>query len=197
MNKIIIAALLTIILIISAFSSLLWFRYKNLTAAPPDKIEILTGRLTGTGKLILAEENVYQEYIKKYEKGPAKAAVLFRWLSKFQYMVDLQNPQFVLKRSGNNIEVTAPAIQLNNPIINISRYKPGLVIEGSIWLNESKLINDEMQNFNSVSLTAGLELLKNPVLIKLCKDQLKLAVLEIASGLQIQVNDVEISFSDE
>ena len=77
------------IVMLLLFSTVLWFKYKNVTAIPPAKIEVLTSRLTGTGKLILAEELVYQEYIKRFKKGLVSAEVLFRWLTTFQYMVDL------------------------------------------------------------------------------------------------------------
>lgn len=197
MNKIIITVLLTVIVILCGVSGILWFKYKNVTATPPDKIEILSGKLTGSGKLILAEEKVYQEYIKKFEKGPAKAKVLFRWLTTFQYIIDLQCPQFKIERSGNNLKVTCPSIQLNEPAIDISTYKPGIIIEGSIWINEQKLINDEMGDFKAKSLTAGTELMKNTQITKLCMDQMKLAVLKIASGLQMQADDVIVTFGVE
>lgn len=197
MNRIIITALLTTILIMGCAGTILWVKYKNITATPPDKIEILSSRLTGTGKLILAEEQVYQEYIKKFERGPARARVLFRWLTNYQYIVNMQSAQFKLERVGNTFVVNCPSIQLNDPSIDISRYKPGIVIEGSIWINEQTLINDELQNFKNISQTAGCELMKNPQIIKLCTDQLKLVVLKIASGLKIQVDEVDIKFSED
>jgi hypothetical protein len=197
MNKIIFTILLTIIVIMGSAGAVLWFKYKNVTAIPPDKIEILSGRLTGSGKLILAEEKVYQEYTKRFKKGLVEAKVLFRWLTTFQYMIDLQSPQFKIVRSGNNLKVSCPLIQLNEPAIDIRTYKPGIIINGSIWIDEHKLINDEMGDFKAKSLAAGVELMKNPQITKLCTDQMKLAVLKIAAGLQMQADDVEIIFGAE
>ncbi|HOP30707.1 MAG TPA: hypothetical protein PKZ64_14140 [Spirochaetota bacterium] len=197
MNRIIITVLVTVAVILGGVSAVLWFKYKEVTATPPDKMEILSNELKGTGKLILAEEKVYQEYIKKFEKGPAKAKVLFRWMTTFQYLIDLQSPEFIIEKDGNMLKVSSPVISLNTPLIDISTYKPGIVIDGSIWINEHKLINDEMQDFKNRSQAAGNELIKNTRVLKLCTDQLKLAVLKIASGLQIQVDDVEIQFGRE
>jgi len=194
MNKIIIGALSALIAVLVIFSAILWFKYKDVTATPPDKIEVLTSRLTGTGKLILAEERVYQEYIKNFKKGPAHAQVLFRWLTNFQYLVNLQSPDFSLSRDGNSLIVQCPILELNDPSIDIKTYKPGIVLDGSIWINELKLINDEMTNFKDQSQKAGLKQLNDTRIIKLCKNQLKLAVLKIAAGLQVQVDDIVISF---
>ncbi len=194
MNRIIITALLTTILILCGTIVLLWFKYKNITALPADKVEILSSKLTGTGKLILAEEKVYHEYTKEFKKGPARAKVLFRWVMTLQYMVDFENPQFRITHNRNNLKINSPAITMNEPIIDITFYKPAIVIDGSIWLNEEKLINDEMQHFKYLSFIAGKDLLENPQVQKLCTDQLKLAVLKISSGLQIQVDDIDVEF---
>lgn len=202
MNKIIFTVLLTIIVILGGASGILWSKYKNVTAVPPDKIEILSSKLTGTGKLILAEEKVYQEYTRKFEKDVAhlkkvSARVLFRWMTTFQYIIDLQSPKFRIERDGNNLKVSCPPIQLNEPAIDISTYRAGIVIDGSIWINEQKLINDEMESFKAISLKAGTELMQNPQVLKLCTDQMKLAVLKIASGLQMQADDVLVTFGAE
>lgn len=197
MYKIIITSLLTIILIIGSVCVMLWYRYKNITTPPPDKIEILSTQLTGAGKLIVAEEIVYHEYIKKFERGPADARVLFRWVMNLQYLIDLQNPRFKITREGNNLKVYSPVITMNEPIIDITKFKPAIVIDGSIWINEQKLINDEMRNFKYLSLIGGKDLLNQPQVLKLCTDQIELAVLKIAAGLNIQADNVEVVFSEE
>lgn len=197
MYKIIITSLLTIILIIGSFCVMLWYRYKNITAVPPDKIKILSTQLTGAGKLIVAEEIVYHEYIKKFERGPAYARVLFRWVMKLQYLIDMQNPRFKVTFEGNNLKVYSPAIIMNEPIIDITKYKPAIVIDGSIWIDEQKLINDEMRHFKFLSQVGGKDLLNQPHVLKLCTDQIELAVLKIAAGLNIQADSVEVVFCEE
>jgi len=92
LNKIIYTILVTIIAILIACLAFLKFRLDRITAIPPDKIQIMSSELTGAGKLILAEQKVYQEYVKVFKKGPVHAQVLFRWLTTFQYIVDTQSP---------------------------------------------------------------------------------------------------------
>lgn len=194
MNKIIYSVLITIIVILVGTIAFMKFSLDRITAIPPDKIQIMTGELTGAGKLILAEQKVYQEYIKSYKKGPVQSSVLFRWLTTFQYIIDTQSPEFKIMMDGDKIRIISPAIILNEPAIDITTYKAGIVIEGSLWINEHRLINDEMTEFKSRSVTAGQELMKNPHIIKICSDQIKLAVLRIASNLHLRVKDVEITF---
>jgi|GEM_PF-4169173 len=196
MNRFLIGVLSGIIVVLLFFSMVMWFRYKNVTATPPDKINILTSRLVGSGKLILAEEKVYQEYIKTFKKGPVSAQVLFRWLTKFQYLVDLQSPVFSLSTSGNTLVIQCPPLELNDPAIDIKTYKPGIVLDGSIWINEDRLINNEMSDFHDRSRKAGEKLLCKQRIFKLCANQIRLTVLKIAAGLQIQVDDVEVSFKE-
>ncbi len=195
MNKIIYSALVTIIVILSGVALFLNFKLDRITAIPPDKIQIMSSELTGAGKLILAEQKVYQEYMKSFKKGPMSSTVLFRWLTTFQYIIDTQSPEFKIIMDGDVIRILSPAIILNEPAIDISTYKAGIVTEGSIWINEDRLINNEMTEFKSRSLTAGNELMKNPQILKMCSDQIKLAVLKIASNLHLRVKDVEVVFS--
>jgi len=197
MNKIIYSVLITIIVILVGFSAFLKYRLDRITAAPPDKIQLMTGELTGAGKIILAEQKVYQEYIKAFKKGPVQSKVLFRWLTTFQYMIDTQSPEFKISMDGDTIRIFSPAIILNEPAIDINTYKAGIVIEGSIWINEDRLINSEMAEFKSRSLNAGAELIKNPQILKMCSDQIKLSVLKIASNLHLRVKDVEIIFGEK
>ena len=46
MNKIIITSFLTVIPLLGGAGAVLWTRYKDITASPPDKIKILSIRLT-------------------------------------------------------------------------------------------------------------------------------------------------------
>jgi len=198
MNRIIITVLITVTVILTGICSVLWYKYSRATATPPEKIEILKNELTGAGKLILAEQKVYQEYIKEFTKDlkvtNVKAKVLFRWMTTFQFMIDLQNNQFKITKEGNIIKVSCPAIELNEPAIDINTYWPGIVISGSLWINEQHLINSEMTEFKAKSLAAGNMLIKNPQVIKLCTDQVKLTILKIASGLQMKVDNVTVTF---
>ncbi len=194
MNKIIYSVLMTVIVILLGSLIFMKFSLDRITAIPPDKIQIMTGELTGAGKLILAEQKVYQEYIKSYKRGPVQSSVLFRWLTTFQYIIDTQSPEFKIIMDGDKIRIISPAIILNEPAIDITTYKAGIVIEGSLWINEHRLINDEMTEFKSRSFNAGNELMKNPQIIKMCSDQIKLAVLRIASNLHLRVKDVDVVF---
>lgn len=201
MNRIVVTVLVTVIVILTGVCSVLWFKYGRATAIPPEKIEILKNELTGTGKLILAEQKVYQEYTKDFKKDlkvtDVHATVLFRWMTTFQYMIDLQGPGFVLSRDGNILKVTCSPIRLNEPSIDIKTYWPGIVIKGSLWINEQQLINSEMTEFRSKSIAAGNELIKDPRVNRLCADQVKLTVLKIAAGLQMKVDDVVVTFGAE
>lgn len=198
MNRIITTVLITVIVILTGVCAVLWYKYSTAIAIPPEKIEILKNELTGSGKLILAEQKVYQEYMKEFKKDlkvtDVHAKVLFRWMTNFQYMIDLQDPQFKITREGNILKVSCPAIQLNEPAIDISTYWPGIVINGSLWINEQQLINNEMTEFKAKSLAAGNMLIKDPQVNKLCTDQVKLTVFKIASGLQMKVDDVTVVF---
>jgi hypothetical protein len=98
---------------------------------------------------------------------------------------------------GDIIRILSPAIILNEPAIDISTYKAGIVFEGSLWINEDRLINSEMAEFKSRSLAAGMELMKNPQILKMCRDEIKLAVFKIASNLHLKVKEVEITFAAE
>ncbi len=195
MNRIIYTILITVIVILIGVTLFMNFKLERITATPPDKIQIMSSELTGAGKLILAEQKVYQEYIKPFKKGPVQCMVLFRWLTTFQYIIDTQSPEFKIIMDGDNIKILSPAIVLNEPAIDISTYKAGIVIEGSIWINEDRLINNEMTEFKSRSLAAGKELMKNPQILKMCSDQIKLAVLQIASNLHLRVKDVDVVFA--
>jgi len=196
-NRIIYTVLITIIVILIGVTLFMNFKLERITAIPPEKIQIMSSELTGAGKLILAEQKVYQEYIKTIKKGPVQSRVLLRWLTTFQYIIDTQDPKFKIITDGDLIRIFSPAIVLNEPAIDISTYKSGIVFEGSLWINEDRLINDEMTEFKSRSLTAGKDLLKNPHVLKMCTDQIKLAVLKIASNLHLRVKEVEIVFAAE
>lgn len=199
MSRILTTVLITVIIILTGVCAVLWYKYSRATAIPPEKIEILRNELTGAGRLILAEQRVYQEYVKEFKKDlkvtDVRAKVLFRWMTNFQYLIDLQNPQFKITKEGNILKVNCPAIQLNEPAIDITTYWPGIVINGSLWINEQQLINSEMTEFKAKSLAAGNMLIKDPQVIKLCNDQVKLTVLKIVSGLQMKVDDVVVTFN--
>lgn len=197
MNKIIYTILITIIAILIGGMAFLKFRLDRITAIPPDKIQIMSSELTGAGKLILAEQKVYQEYVKAFKKGPVQAQVLFRWLTTFQYIVDTQSPVFKISMDGDIVKILSPAIVLNEPAIDISTYNAGIVFDGSIWINEHRLINGEMAEFKWKSWNAGKELIKDPRILKMCTDQIKLSVFKIASNLHLRVKDVEITFAAE
>jgi len=197
MNKIIYAVLSTIIIILLGFAVFLKIRLDLVTAIPPDKIQIMSSELTGAGKLILAEQKVYQEYVKVYKKGPVQSQVLFRWLTNFQYIIDTQSPDFKIMMDGETVRILSPAIILNEPAIDINTYRAGIVIEGSLWINEERLINNEMAEFKSRSLAAGMEMIRNPQILKMCSDQIRLSVFKTASGLQLRVKNVEIIFKAE
>ncbi len=126
-----------------------------------------------------------------------RAKVLFRWMTTFQYLIDLQNPQFKVTKEGNKLKIICPDIQLNEPAIDITTYWPGIVINGSLWINEQQLINSEMTEFRAKSLAAGNMLIKDPQVIKLCTDQVKLTVLKIATGLQMKIDDVAVTFGTQ
>lgn len=194
MNKVLYAVLITVIVMLAGLALFLKFRLDGVTAIPPDKIQIMSSELTGAGRMILAEQKVYQEYIKVFRKGPVHSSVLFRWLTTFQYVIDMQSPEFKIILDKDIIRIVSPPITLNEPAIDINTYKAGIVIDGSIWINEERLINDEMAEFRSRSLAAGGELIKNPQVIKMSGDQIKLAVLKIASKLHLGVKDVEVTF---
>jgi len=98
---------------------------------------------------------------------------------------------------GDTVKILSPAIVLNEPAIDISTYNAGIVFDGSIWINEDRLINGEMTEFKSKSWAAGRELLKDPRIFKMCTDQIKLSVFKIASNLHLMVKDVEITFAAE
>ena len=195
MNRTVITVLVTLVVILGGATAVLWIQYRNATATPDEKIVMLTNNLTGKAELILAEDkNVYQEYTRTFKNGPGKAKVLFRWLTTFQYMVDLSDPLFKIVKDGAVIKVTCPPLKMNEPAIDIAKYKAGIILESSMWIDEHKMIADEMARFKSKSDETGLELMKNPQIIKLCTDQLRLIVLEVVSGLQIQSDKVEIEF---
>jgi hypothetical protein len=197
MNRVILAVLCGLIIFLGGMTAVLLVQVKHLKATPPDKIQILTGRLSGEARLILAEERVYQEYFREFRKGPARATVLFRWMTAYQYLIDLQDRRFGIAKEGGTLKVSCPPVTLNEPVIDISTYRPGIVTEGSIWINEHKLIADEMAFFRSRSLAAGQELLRNPQMLKTCADQIRLHVLKTAAGLNIQADDVEINFAEK
>lgn len=196
MNKTIITVLITIVLILGGVTTALWSKYTKLVQPREDRIVMLSRDLTSKMDLILAEENVYQEYFKTFKKGIAKAKVLCRWMTKFQYKINLQDPAFKIVSDGSTLRVTCPRIILNDPAIDIQTYKPGIVVDGSFWLNEQELIVSEMQTFKDKSLATGKQLIKNPQIVTMCTEKMSLKILEIAAGLNIQADNVVITFAE-
>ena len=109
-------------------------------------------------------------------------------------VVDLDDPEFKIVKEGSVIKVTCPPLKMNVPAIDITKYKAGIVLDSSMWIDEHKMIADEMASFKAKSNATGMELMKNPHIVKLCTDQLRLIVLEVVSGLQMQSDRVEITF---
>lgn len=190
MNRILIFALVTLLLVLSGYIA-----YEKFIKSPPadEKEKIIKlMELKGSQKLILAEQEVYQEYEKNYGKIDP-AVILIRWITKFEFIVDFQKQPVKITKRGNTFYAECPAIELNDPKIDVSMYKH-LILRSSIFRNEDKYINDEQRTLLNRSKEYGAQLMNNPLIKKHSEEQMRLFLLSVASELGLKIENISISF---
>ncbi|MCK4739227.1 MAG: hypothetical protein KAT46_04695 [Deltaproteobacteria bacterium] len=151
--------------------------------------------LAGTRELILAKERVYHEYeVIKTSPIGSTATVLIRWIADYEYFLDIKNePLKIIKKKGK-LHVIAPPIRLKQiPSIDTKTLRP-ITLDGAFFLNEEKLMLEEIKNITFKTVKGGQEHLKSKRVKDLVTRELKEFLRDISTGLGKNIQEIRIEF---